>query len=266
MIAVAVTYPAQFCCIFSAYLLVLERLIDFTVPGEKSTARPWRLFGRVFLTISSLASAVGFCTNIGASVIFEQSAQDFYSAQTTKNVFRARQDALDRATGGIRLFSIFLGFETIILLLSVAAFSVAGTISSLRIRAALRGVQDESGIGMKASLRSMDFKGNEVFERAVMTGKLLNRQIVTTCSVVFLSFVLRALYATMMALASLLQQTNVACPDYVDRCSSCYNVYSHMLVYLLHTPEFFFSVILLSQPATLLVALWGMTSFCCHKF
>ena len=165
----------------------------------------------------------------------------------------------------MRLYSIFLGFETVVLLLSVAAFSVAGTVSSLRIRAALRSARAGIDGAMNTPLRNtslgpIEFKKSDAFERAVATGQRLNRQIVTTCAVVFLSFLLRAVLSTMMALASVLQQTNAACPDYVDRCSSCYNVYSHMLVFLLHTPEFFFTVILASQPATLLVALWGMSS------
>ena len=265
LIAVAITYPAQFSCIFAAYLLVLDRMIDFTMPGAEGTARRWRFFGRVLLTISSLGSVVGFCTNVAASVIFEQSAQDFFSAQTTKSVSRARQDALDRVTGGMRLYSIFLGFETVVLLLSVAAFSVAGTVSSLRIRAALRSARAGVDSAMNTPLRNtslgpIEFKKSDAFERAVATGQRLNRQIVTTCAVVFLSFLLRAVLSTMMALASVLQQSNAACPGFVDRCSSCYNVYSHMLVFLLHTPEFLFTVILCSQPATLLVALWGMSS------
>lgn len=263
LIAVAITYPAQFSCIFAAYLLVLDRMIDFTVPGAEGTARRWRFFGRVLLTISSLGSVVGFCTNIAASVIFEQSAQDFFSAQTTKSVSRARQDALDRVTGGMRLYSIFLGFETVVLLLSVAAFSVAGTVSSLRIRAALRSARAGIDSAMNTPLRNTSLSPIElknVVVGLVATGQQLNRQIVTTCAVVFLSFLLRAVLSTMMALASVLQQTNAACPGYVDRCSSCYNVYSHMLVFLLHSPEFFFTVILASQPATLLVALWGMSS------
>jgi hypothetical protein len=104
LIAVAITYPAQFSCIFAAYLLVLDRMIDFTVPGAEGTARRCRFFGRVLLTISSLGSVVGFCTNVAASVIFEQSAQDFFSAQTTKSVSRARQDATWIKTGSEKGF------------------------------------------------------------------------------------------------------------------------------------------------------------------
>jgi hypothetical protein len=44
------------------------------------------------------------------------------------------------------------------------------------------------------------------------------------------------------------------------QCSECYNVYTYILVWILATPEFYFSVIIISAPVASLVALWGMTS------
>ena len=40
----------------------------------------------------------------------------------------------------------------------------------------------------------------------------------------------------------------------------CYNVYSHITQWNAYTPEFQTTVVLISSPLTLLVALWGMTS------
>ncbi len=51
-----------------------------------------------------------------------------------------------------------------------------------------------------------------------------------------------------------------ACLGYINRCSDCYNMFSHILVWVLYTPEIGFVVTLVSQPCTLLVVLWWMTS------
>ena len=40
----------------------------------------------------------------------------------------------------------------------------------------------------------------------------------------------------------------------------CYNVYSHITQWNSCTPEFQTTVVLISSPLTLFVALWGMTS------
>ena len=41
---------------------------------------------------------------------------------------------------------------------------------------------------------------------------------------------------------------------------SCYNVFTHMFYWMYYTPEFQVTIVLVSSPLTLLVALWGMTS------
>ena len=81
-------------------------------------------------------------------------------------------------------------------------------------------------------------------------------------------------------------QTNyglVACSDTTNLCSSCYNMYAHMQWWIVFTPEFQvcvvgfgflvclrvefsqttanqITIVLISSPLTLLVALWGMTT------
>ena len=41
---------------------------------------------------------------------------------------------------------------------------------------------------------------------------------------------------------------------------SCHNVFTHFNQWALNTPEFQVTIVLVSSPLTLLVALWGMTS------
>ena len=88
------------------------------------------------------------------------------------------------------------------------------------------------------------------------------RQIVGTAAFVFVTFLLRAVYSTMFALANELQNNGNAanCPGSNLCDASCYNVYSHMQLWLLYTPEFQLTVVLISSPLAMIVALWGMTS------
>lgn len=260
LIAVALTYPVTFCCIFAAKLLVLDRMIDFTQPEQNDTVHHWRLFGRILLGIGSVGSIIGFCTNIAASAIFEQGAEEFLKARTSGDVFRSRQDALDKAQNGTKFFFGFLLFEAIMLLLAFGAFSVAGTISARRVHNALKSAASEIQSSLKISLTSLKSDKREGIDRAVTSGRRLKRQIIGTCAVVFFSFLLRAVFCTMMAVAVVGQVSSAHCEGSVGRCDACYNVYSHLLVYLLYTPQLFFSVVFISQPLALLVLLWGMTS------
>lgn len=93
--------------------------------------------------------------------------------------------------------------------------------------------------------------------RATLSGQHLRRQIVGTCSVVFVSFLIRAAYTTVFAL-SLFSQNISEISDL--RCEGELNYQAFMLVWLLYTPGLFFSVVLICQPLALLVSLWGMTS------
>jgi hypothetical protein len=260
LIAVAITYPITFCCIFASNFLVLDRMVDFTRPVENNSVSIWRQFGRIFLGFSSVGSAIGFCTNVGASAIFEQSAQEFLKARTSGNIYQSRQDALEKAALGSKFFFCFLIFEALMLLLSVGAFSIAGAISAHRINTALKSVASDLQSSMKMSLHPFAPNRLEAIQHAVHSGRRLKQQIVVTCFIVFLSFLLRSVFSTMMALALIGQNANVSCPNFSGRCDKCYNVYTHVLIYLLYKPEFFFSTIFISQPLALLVLLWGMTS------
>ena len=66
----------------------------------------------------------------------------------------------------------------------------------------------------------------------------------------------------MNALANAFQNNGAACASSeFNLCdSSCYNVYAIMQAWLQFTPEFQLSVVLISSPLALIVALWGMTS------
>ena len=85
--------------------------------------------------------------------------------------------------------------------------------------------------------------------------------MVVTTVVVFVAFVVRSVQSTMFAVARQLQEVGRSCPGVTDFCDlSCHNEFTVMLVWMLRTPELQVTIVLVSSPLTLLVALWGMTS------
>ena len=87
-------------------------------------------------------------------------------------------------------------------------------------------------------------------------------QVLGTAAFVFVTFLLRAVYSTMFALANQLQNDGniVNCPSSPPCDASCFNMYRLMQLWLVRTPEFQLMVVMISSPLAMIVALWGMTS------
>jgi uncharacterized membrane-anchored protein YitT (DUF2179 family) len=71
---------------------------------------------------------------------------------------------------------------------------------------------------------------------------------------------LRAGYSIMFAVANTLYNSSFSSDNFIGRYSPCYNDFTHMQIWMINTPSFFFSIVLISKPFALLVSLWGMTS------
>ena len=85
--------------------------------------------------------------------------------------------------------------------------------------------------------------------------------MVVTTVVVFVAFVIRSAQSTMFAVARQLQDGATRCPGVTTLCDpQCHNVFTHIHQWAARTPEFQVTIVLVSSPLTLLVALWGMTS------
>ena len=93
---------------------------------------------------------------------------------------------------------------------------------------------------------------------AAAMGRTIRLQVVATTAVVFAAFLLRSVFSTMFAVSFLLRDAPVDCLSYCE--TSCRNVYSVISNRMTYTPEFQLIVMLISSPAALLVALWGMTT------
>jgi hypothetical protein len=124
----------------------------------------------------------------------------------------------------------------------------------------------------------------------VALGRKLHTEMIATTIFVFFTLLLRSVFSTMCAptcknlgqqllisARTLLFAIHLTAPnryaaaftlqDYGKNCpgknqcdSTCYNVYSHYVLWTSYTPEFQLTVVLISSPIALLVGLWGVTN------
>jgi hypothetical protein len=160
-----------------------------------------------------------------------------------------------------------------VLLLIVLAFVVVSILSTQLIKIGLRNLHNA-----KSSIMLVGEAGDQarqLVDDDTAAGRQLMRKVVGTVAVVFVSLLLRAIYASMLAVADSLQDVGKGCSD--NLCSQCFNVYAlalpcsqcrcallvcrytHVRTFIVYSPAFTLMVILISSPLTLLVALWGMT-------
>jgi len=238
--AFVITYAIAFLCLSVAKLMALDQMMNFAVSKSRDVPRRWVVWGRVVMAGVVVGNVVGLVGNVAAAVYFEQSVESYsaasaaYAANNTadgRNFHNIGREQSHRAfaTGAVQLFC-----EVAVLLLIIVAFAVTGAACRRRFTSA-----------------QLDDTAD---------GRQLWRQIVGTAGFVFVTFLLRAVFSTMHAVAYELQDDDASCPSGNACDASCYNVYTLMQTWLSYTPEFQLSVELISSPLTLLVALWGMTS------
>ena len=243
-----VTYAVEFLCLSAAKLMVLDRMSVFAAPQAEGSAaqKRWTAAGRVVMAAVVLCNAVGLAANAASAVHYQSaaaassSAFERYAANNTedgdyfRSVVRPRELQLGGYIASVQMFC-----EVVALLLIVAAFGAVGVLSARRVSARLRGVDAASA--------------------AMATGRMLRLQIAGTAGFVFVAFVVRSMFSTMFAVAHHLRDNDKTCPGQ-NVCSGCYNTYSHMVRWMTYTPEFQLTIVLVSSPLALLVALWGMTT------
>jgi len=242
--AFLVTYALEFLCLSVAKLMVLNRMSDFAAPKGDGMSRRWVVWGRVVMAAVVAINVVGLVGSVAAAVKFERSAESF-SAASAAYAANNTADADNLASLGFQQKQLALSAEAVqliceiaVLLLIIIAFAVVGAACARRVSSALVDMPDAFAA----------------------SGRQLRLQIVGTAAFVFATFLLRAVYSTMFALANALQDDGTNCPSNNVCDASCYNVYELMRMWLLNTPEFQVTVVLISSPLALLVALWGMTS------
>ena len=240
-----VTYAIEFFCLSVAKLLVLDRMLTFSAAKEQGRAERLSNGRRVVMILVVTGNLVGLGSYI-ASAVFYKEAGDLAAAAAADyaaNSTSAADDGTNKAKARASIAQYSGSFqefgEVTVLLVIIAAFTVTGVASARRIA---------------ASLRAMNHETHRV------QGQLLRLQLVATVTVVFVTFLLRAVFSTMYALASSGQNTAVECKGTGPCNPTCLSTGELMLRWLSATPEFQAMVVLIASPLSLLVALWGMTS------
>jgi hypothetical protein len=227
---------------------VLDRLYGF-VAAENARQR-WAAAGRAVMAAVVLGNAVGLAANVAAAVHSQNAAEAastasaYYAANNTKDGDKFDALGLHEVQLCYSIQSVQRFAEFAVLLLIVVAFAVVGVLCARILYARLK------PIGVYA--------GYDAFIATV--GRTLRLQMLGTTGFIFVTFLLRSVFSTMLAVALQLRDADKSCPETDTLCDVCYNGYTHISVWMYHTPEFQQVIILISSPVAQLVALWGMTN------
>jgi hypothetical protein len=242
-----VMYAIEFLCLSAARLMVLDRMSHFAAGQDEVTRKRWAAGGRMVMAVVVLGNAVGLAANVAAAVHAQRAAEAFstasalFAANSTQLAVESVSLSQTEAQLSLSISAVQSFCEVAVLLLIVAAFVVAGVACARVIRSNLLLVDRASA--------------------PAAVGRELRRQMVVTTVVVFVTFVVRSVQSTMFAVARQLQDLSRRCPGVTGFCDpSCHNVFTHIGQWAARTPEFQVTVVLVSSPLALLVALWGMTS------
>ena len=251
-----VFYSLAFMKVSFAQLMILNRFLGFIesqTDGSKLDVAKKTIVATVIVGnivgLAGNAAAAAFSArassfNVKAAVAWRAAGENRSQAYAEAVAAGGEEQQRQSTATSVQNFS-----EVVVLLTIIAAFAAAGSLALRRLRV-FRGGNNEAG----AKLR---------------------RKVTYTVFAVFISFLVRAIMSIMLAVSGVSSNfdtdTNNCKSNSSDRvgnssaapsfqCSECYNVYTYILVWFLATPEFYFSVIIVSAPVASLVALWGMTS------
>ena len=257
-----VAYAIDFFCSSIAKLLVLSRMRDFVVPSTVTAQRRWTVSSRIVTALVILGNTAGLISNIAAAAYREQLANIYgdasaaFAANSTVLGINLVKSSDTKFSEGTNAASYQELLEVIVLLIIVAAFIAVGGMGARLLNSALRHLKNAEDANIKAGTAGTQAKNLAVAAGAA--GRQLRRKILATCLVAFVTFLLRAVFSIIYASANKLQNTN--CSNIRGTaCAPCWNEYAYMQFFILFTPEFQQTIILLSTPLSLLVALWGMT-------
>jgi hypothetical protein len=248
-----VMYAIEFLCLNAARLMVLDRMSDFASGQDEVTSKRWAAGGRMVMAVVVLGNAVGLAANVAVAVRLQRAAEasSTASALFAANSTQAANEYVSLSRTEVELslsIAAVQSFcEVAVLLLIVAAFVVAGVVCARVVRFLLRTLRHLAVDAASASAAA---------------GRELRRRMVVTTAVVFVAFVVRSVQSTMLAVSRQLQDgTRICAPLPTSFCdASCFNVFTRINHWAVRTPEFQVTIVLVSSPLTLLVALWGMTS------
>lgn len=248
----AVNYAVEFLCLTAAQLMVLDRMSDFAMPSGQVTdddKKRWTLWERIVLAAVVTVSIVGVSGNVAAVPYWVLAASYSSSAYSSfyKNNLEESSDLARTSKHyydtGYDVAAVQMACEVAVLLLIICTFAVVGFYCLRRVRSIMASATTHSP--------ASSAEGNH-----------LRKQILFTTGVVFVTFLIRSVQSTMQALAFALSNVDEICPkgDFGLCDPDCYNTWTHMLRWMQRTPQFQVTIVVISSPFALVVALWGMTS------
>lgn len=265
----SIMYATEFMFLSAAEFMVLDRMSDFVAQQEAVLFKGWQKGGHVLMVMVALGNAAGLAACIAAAIEWQKMYDDFFAANVqlaANNTVEASEkiaDAYKKSAIASSIYSVQQMCEIIVLLLIVAAFLLTGVLCARRIGLALREVKR---IGAIRAFYSKSQAESPALANAALQGRNLRLKMVGITAVVFGAFLLRAVASIITAMAYGLRDFGKLCPGVASFCdASCYNVYTHIFDWLRNSPEFTATVVLVSSPLTMLVALLVMTSYSMWK-
>ena len=242
-----VIYTLEFFCVTLVKLMMLDRMIALAVyKATLPLQQRGVIAGRIATGLVLALNTVGLCGDIAAAAYLTQSSamrRDAAAAWAAYSTITEEFESCNRLADmkyelALQAASVQNFAEVLALLLIILFFVAVGVVCARRIAASLHLID-----GANTVLRK---------------GSKLRLQIIGSVSVVFVTFLLRAVFSIMNAVANLLQNNSQPCRSICV--GPCRNTFGIMQSWMLLTPEFQLLVVLISSPLALLVALWGMTS------
>jgi hypothetical protein len=220
----------EFLFLSSAKLMVLERMSLFaTVTSDRSR---WRaLAGKVLMASVVLGNAVGVVASAIAAANFTQSArlsQEAYAYFLAKESEKGRQSAVygrEKNDDALEFTAVQSFAEVFTLLLIVMSFFVVGFACFRRISSALKSLAPESDRSSSSST-------------AAASGRQLRLQILGLTCLIFVAFLIRSVFSSMLAIANAESDSASLCArgkgSTSGFCDPCFNMY--ITRYCFHCP------------------------------
>ncbi len=262
-------FPMELFFFVAANLLVLHRMQhqyrlrneDSGIEISSSKLSLWPV--RLFYGAVMVCNLTGFIGNVVATVqwsqagdLYNQAAEDFLAENVSAGLSRL-QLARAMVSTSANTSSIQRFCEAIALLTTSVAFLLAA-IRSHRIIATALGAL--SAFIMSRDRSRVELAVNHSIDTArsmIEKGAVLQQKIWTTFLFLALLVLARSAFSVLTALTQGFQDIGNTCS--IDPCDPCKNEFTHMHYWVLYTPALQQTVILLTSPISMLIALWGMS-------
>ena len=228
-----VGYALDFLCLSLAKLMVLDRMQHFAVSKSHDVQVRWSRARQMVIGAVVTCNLVGLGGNTASSVFFVQAARLFNDAASAFEASRSSDglDLIDRATRKQQQAeateSVQLFCEVVALIIIIAAFFAVGLLCVRLFKYALDLLHNA---GCETELiGTATAQSHKLAQNATAEGKRLRRQIVSTIAVVFVTFLLRAVFSFMNAFADGFQNVSAACPACDGACHNVYTLIKYAL-------------------------------------